>query len=368
MILFKNAKIFAPQPLPQQEVLVGGGRILVVGDGLSLTGVPVETVDLEGRYLVPGFIDEHVHIIGGGGLFGPTSYIPEISMEELLSVGTTTVMGVLGTDGFVKNLPVLYNKARALTLSGMTAYMLTSYYGIPEQTLTGSVMEDMIFIDRVIGCKLAISDDRSAFPTRQEILRLLHEVRIGGAASGKHGILHIHLGNLESKIDVLLSIIEEFPTLTSYLSPTHCIRTVPLFEQCVEFAKKGGFIDISTGGTKFTDPHQAVGLALEKGVPLANMAFSSDGRGGVKRVDPETGAISYTPAPVHRNHLEMTLLVKNGILPLGDALTLLTSNPARNLSLPQKGRIAVGADADLVVLNDDLSIGAVYAMGKKYVG
>ncbi|MBO6238500.1 MAG: amidohydrolase family protein, partial [Bacteroidales bacterium] len=83
---------------------------------------------------------------------------------------------------------------------------------------------------------------------------------------------------------------------------------------------------------------------------------------------PETGAISYTPAPVHRNHLEMTLLVKNGILPLGDALTLLTSNPARNLSLPQKGRIAVGADADLVVLNDDLSIGAVYAMGKKYVG
>ena len=133
----------------------------------------------------------------------------------------------------------------------------------------------------------------------------------------------------------------------------------------MEFARKGGFIDISTGGTKFTEPHQAVGLALEQGVPLENMAFSSDGRGGVKRVDPETGAVTYTPAPVHRNHQEMTLLVKNGILPLGDALKLLTSNPARNLSLPQKGRIAVGADADLVVLEDDLSIAAVYATGKK---
>lgn len=365
MILFKNCKIYAPDPLPQHDVLTGGGRILAIGDNVSVSGTDVETVDLEGRYLVPGFIDEHVHIIGGGGLFGPTAYIPEIQMGELTAVGTTTVVGVLGTDGVVKNLPTLYNKARALTLSGMTAYMLTSYYGLPERTLTGSVMEDMIFIDRVIGCKLAISDDRSSYPTRQEILRLLHDVRIGGAASGKHGILHIHLGNLPSKIDVLMDIIAEYPTLTQHISPTHCIRTVPLFEQCVEFARKGGFIDISTGGTKFTEPHQAVGLALEKGVPLENMAFSSDGRGGVKRVDPETGAVTYTPAPVHRNHQEMTLLVKNGILPLGDALKLLTSNPARNLSLPQKGRIAVGADADLVVLEDDLSIAAVYAMGKK---
>ena len=366
MILFKNCKIYAPDPLPAHEVLTGGGRILAIGDGLSVNGTDVETVDLEGRYLVSGFIDEHVHIIGGGGLFGPASYIPEISMDELISVGTTTVVGLLGTDGVVKNLPTLYNKARALTLSGMTAYMLTSYYGLPEKTLTGSVMEDMILIDKVIGCKLAISDDRSSYPTRQDILRLLHEVRIGGAASGKHGILHIHLGNLPSKIDVLMDIIAEYPTLTQYISPTHCIRTEPLFEQCVEFAKKGGFIDISTGGTKFTEPHLAVGLALEKGVPLANMAFSSDGRGGVKRVDPETGAVTYTPAPVHRNHEEMTLLVREGILPLEGALRLVTSNPARSLCLPQKGRIAVGADADLVVLGDTLSVSAVYARGKRY--
>ena len=157
MILFKNCKIYAPDPLPAHEVLTGGGRILAIGDGLSVNGTDVETVDLEGRYLVPGFIDEHVHIIGGGGLFGPASYIPEISMDELISVGTTTVVGLLGTDGVVKNLPTLYNKARALTLSGMTAYILTSYYGLPEKTLTGSVMEDMILIDKVIGCKLAIS-------------------------------------------------------------------------------------------------------------------------------------------------------------------------------------------------------------------
>ena len=58
-------------------------------------------------------------------------------------------------------------------------------------------------------------------------------------------------------------------------------------------------------------------------------------------------------------------LVADGVLPLEGALQLVTSNPARNLSLRQKGRIAAGCDADFVALNEDLSIHSVYAKGKK---
>jgi beta-aspartyl-dipeptidase (metallo-type) len=107
----------------------------------------------------------------------------------------------------------------------------------------------MIYIDKVIGCKLAISDDRSSFPTQHEILRLINQVRLGGFTSGKGGILHIHLGALESRIDDLLAIAEKYPTLISYISPTHCSRTEKLFRDCLRFAKAGGMIDISTGGT-----------------------------------------------------------------------------------------------------------------------
>ena len=365
MELFRHCKIYAPDPLPETEVLTANGKILAIGDNLSVTGCTLQEFDLEGRFLCPGFIDPHVHVTGGGGQFGFSSFIPEVTVPELAATGTTTVVGLLGTDGFVKDLPTLYAKVKALDAEGLSAYMLTSYYGLPEKTLTGSVAEDLIYIDKVIGCKLAMSDDRSSFPTELEILRLVNQVRLGGFTSGKHGILHIHLGNLKTRIDILHHIVDQYPTLISYLSPTHCIRTKDLFETCVEFARKGGMMDISTGGTRFTDAHKAVGLALEAGAPLDKLTFSSDGHGGVRREDPVTGAVTYTPAPLTRNYKEMVALVDDGILPLEKALQLITVNPARNLSLRQKGRIAAGCDADFVALNEDLSIHTVYAKGKK---
>ncbi len=368
MIVFKNCRIFAPDELPQHEVIVSGGKIAAIGDGFSLSGFHVETIDLKGAFLCPGFIDQHVHITGGGGQFGHRSFIPEVTVQDLVSVGTTTILGLLGTDGFVKELSTLYSKAKSLDEQGLTAYMLTSYYGYPPKTITGSVAEDMIFIDKVIGCKLAMSDDRSPFPTEEEVLRLVHQIRLGGFTSGKHGILHIHLGNLPTRIDTIFSIIDKYPSLISYFSPTHTIRTRDLFDECVKFAKRGGMMDVSTGGTKFTAPHEAVGMALEMGAPLGNLTFSSDGRGGVRREDPETGEVTYNPAPLDLNYKEVVALVKNGILPLEDALKLVTSNPARNLSLPAKGNIAKGSDADFVILQpEDLSISGVYSKGIKFI-
>ena len=354
----------SPQPLDAKEILLCGEKIIHIGDNLSVSGLDVEIIDAKQKYVCPGFIDEHVHITGGGGQMGHASFIGEVSIEELAQTGTTTVVGLLGTDGFVKELSSLYSKCKALDAQGMTAYMLTSYYGIPQKTLTNSVAEDLIYIDKVIGCKLALSDDRGPFPTEHEILRIVNQIRLGGFTSGKHGILHIHLGNLNTKIDLIHSIIKQYPSLISYFSPTHTARTKELFDECIKFAKMGGMIDISTGGTKFTEPHLAVGIALEAGVPLSNMTFSSDGRGGVRREDPITKVVTYKPAPLDLNYNEMVKSVKNNILSLDQALTLITTNPAKNLSLPTKGSIAPGCDADLVLLNEDLSISEVYARGK----
>ena len=90
MELFKNCKIYAPEALAGTQVLTAAGKILAIGDGLSVTGCPVEVIDLEGRYLCPGFIDQHVHETGGGGQFGFASFIPEVPKHELAATGTTT--------------------------------------------------------------------------------------------------------------------------------------------------------------------------------------------------------------------------------------------------------------------------------------
>ncbi len=363
----KNANIYSPKKLENKEIIVAEGKIIAIGDNFNLASVDHTVFDVNNKLLSPGFIDQHVHITGGGGQNGYASFIPQVQVEDLVKVGTTTVLGMLGTDGYVKGLGELYSKAKALDAEGLTSYMLTGFYGLPTPTITDSVASDLIFVDKVIGCKIAISDDRCSFPTKQDLLRVINQVKLGGFTSGKIGLLHIHLGNLESKIDVLLEISKEYPTLIQYISPTHCIRTKELFESCVEFAKLGGMMDISTGGTKFTQPHQTVAMALEMGAPLSNLTFSSDGRGGVKRIDPVTNISTYTPAPLNLNYKEMVLLVKENILPLEDALKLITTNPAKNMKIKGKAHIAVGYDADFVVLNEDLSINDVVAKGKMMI-
>ncbi len=361
--IVKGGEVYAPIKLGKKDILIVNGRIIAIEDSITVSELSPEIIDARDKIVCPGFIDQHVHITGGGGQFGFASFIPELFAGDLLAVGTTTVLGLLGTDGFVKELSTLYSKTKALDETGVTAYMLTSFYGLPEKTLCGSVAEDLIFIDKVIGCKLAISDDRSSFPTQHEILRLINQIRLGGFTSGKGGILHIHLGALESRIDDLLAIAEKFPTLISYISPTHCSRTQKLFSDCIKFAKAGGMIDISTGGTTFTNPHKAVKMALDEGVPLDNMTFSSDGRGGVKRENPATGEITYTPAPLDLNLKEMVNLVRNNILPLEDALRLITTNPAKNMKIKRKGTLRPGFDADMVILNEQLEIDQVISMG-----
>ena len=346
------------------DVLLADDKIALIDRKIELTGIPLDTIDAGGCAVTPGFIDQHVHITGGGGQTGYASLVPDVSMSELVACGTTTVVGLLGTDGFVKELTTLYAKTKALEDDGLSAYMLTSFYGLPPKTLMSCVADDLIFIDKVIGCKLAMSDDRSAFPTELEILRLINQVRLGGFTSGKGGILHIHLGALPDGITPLLDIARKYPTLISYLSPTHLIRTEALFRQAVEFACMGGMVDFSTGGTKFDAPHRCVMKALEAHVPLDRITFSSDGRGGVRRTNPETGETTYRPAPLHLNLQEMTLLVKEGLLPLEQALTLITSNPAHNLKLRTKGRIAAGFDADLCFLDSELQLTHVIARGK----
>ena len=365
LTLIKNANLYTPDPIGINDILLSGEKIIHIDKKIELNGVPYQVIDADGKHVVPGFIDQHVHITGGGGQQGYASLVPEVTMSELVSCGVTTVLGMHGTDGFVKDLGTLYAKTKALDDDGLTAYMLTSYYGLPSKTLMGSVADDLIFIDKVIGCKLAMSDDRSSFPTELEILRLINQVRLGGFTSGKGGILHIHLGALPEGIEILLNIARRYPTLISYLSPTHLIRTKALFEQAVALGKLGGMIDFSTGGTKFDTPHRCVMKALEAGVSIDRITFSSDGHGGVRRVNPTTGEVTYRPAPLQLNFKEVVALVKEEGLPLEQAVKLITANPARNLKLLHKGIIEVGADADFCFLSKDLELTDVIARGKQ---
>ena len=123
--LIRNGDVFAPEPLGRKDVLVAGGAVAAVADPgrIRVEGLEAEVVDAGGRRVLPGLIDPHVHILGGGGEGGPATRAPEIRVEDIVSSGVTTVIGCLGTDGVTRHMTSLLAKARALEIEGVSAFI-----------------------------------------------------------------------------------------------------------------------------------------------------------------------------------------------------------------------------------------------------
>ena len=364
MLLIKNTNLYSPQSLGKKDILISNGKIVAIDDEIVNHSVFSKVWDAKGAITTPGFIDQHIHVIGAGGKHGFASMTPELHLGDLINCGTTTVVGLLGTDGSTRSIKTLFSKTQALNQEGITAYMYTGYYGLDKVYLMNSLQEDMIYIDSVIGCKIAISDIRSSYPSALELLRLLRNVRVGGMLAGKKGILHLHLGALSSKMDLLFEIIENYEFPIEHISPTHVGRTKELFDQAITFAKMGGMIDITTGASKYTDPYKSVLYALDNNVSIDNITFSSDGNAGLDKLDKNNNLVGFKSAPFDKNFEEVINLHKLGGIPLEDALKLITSNPAKNLGLKNKGEVKVNSDADLCFLNSDLKLNTVIANGK----
>ena len=363
MLLIKNANVYAPESLGIKDLLIANGRIQAIENNIEKNKLFSQIWDAQEKIVTPGIIDQHVHIIGAGGKNGFHSMTPEIKMTDLISCGTTTVVGLLGTDGSSRSIKTLNAKTKSLINEGISAYMYTGYYGLDPIHLTESVKDDMMFIDNVLGCKIALADIRSSYPTPLELVRLLKDIRVGGMLASKKGILHIHLGALTDKMDVLFDLVENFEFPIEHISPTHVGRTKDLFEQAIKFAKLGGMIDITTGASKYIDPYKSVLYALEKGVDISKITFSSDGNAGLEKLDDKGKIIGFRKAPVDKNLEEVISLIKKGGVSIEDAFKIITKNPANNLGLTNKGIIKLGADADFCVFDSDLKLMDVLAHG-----
>lgn len=364
MILLKNADLYTPKHIGDSDVLVGGGKILAIGKELDFRIENLEIHDLKGKILTPGLIDMHVHITGGGGEAGYHSRTPEIKLTDIIRYGATTVVGTLGTDGCTRSLENLYSKAKALEFEGISTYIHTGSYATPSVNFTGNIARDLVLIDKVIGCKVAMSDNRSSYPDDDELIKMLSQIRIGGMISKKGGILHMHMGGLKSKLDFVFRILRDYEFPINYFSPTHCARTKDLFDECLKFQKMGGFIDVTTGGSKFAPLHEVIAYGIENGLNLNMISMSSDGNGSVPRFDENGALVGYGCASCASNLEVLQDIVKNKILDVEQAISLMSKNVAKFLNFSNKGEIKVGADADFVAFDNELNLYDVVAKGE----
>lgn len=179
--VIKNVRVLAPEDLGIKDIVLVGEKIEGVYDKLSIPKqfIEIDIIDGTGKIAVPGFIDSHVHIIGGGGEGGFKTRTPDIGLSQFLKAGITTAVGCIGTDGVCRSMKDLIAKARALEEEGITTYCYTGSYDIPVKSITGSVKEDIILIDKIIGIgEIALSDHRSSQATYEQFVNIVAQGRV----------------------------------------------------------------------------------------------------------------------------------------------------------------------------------------------
>ncbi len=377
MLVIKNAQAFTPDNAGVVDILIAGSQIVFIGTNLAIPeSLVTATIDAKGLYAVPGFIDGHVHTIGGGGEGGFATRTPELQAGTAFTYGVTTVIGVLGTDGIARSMETLVAKTYGLRAEGLSAYCLSGSYRVPLTTLTGELVRDIMFIEPVLGAgEIAIGDHRSSWPADDELTRIIADARLGGILSGKAGIVNIHLGDDTRGFMQLERIFANVSIPRQQVLPTHCNRSPEVFKQALAWSRGGGCIDFTATETNdqlsaaealteyFKTLHTEASHRDKPGSVPGRVTITSDAQGSLPRFNEQGECIGLDVGTNRALLKAVQKAVLDYDLSLDFVLKAVTSTPAMLYKLNRKGRLKEGMDADIVLLDDKLNVVTVIANG-----
>jgi beta-aspartyl-dipeptidase (metallo-type) len=404
LTLLLDADVHSPAPRGRCDLLIVGERIAWIGPTSGGTGaaaaakagaLPREvrdhlakhlgatTLDLRGRRVIPGLIDGHTHLTGGGGEGGFRNRVPPMVLSRFTRGGITTVVGVLGTDDVTRDTAGLVAATRSLREQGLSAWCMTGGYHLPPRTLTGTVRGDLVHIDAIVGCgEVAISDHRSSQPNLEQLLQIAADCHVGGLLAQKAGTLHLHLGDGRRGLELIEQAVarSELPARTFH--PTHLNRRKALFADALALAgrladeeKRGvagraWHLDLTAFPVAPDEdawPADAALLRyLDAGLPADRITVSSDSGGSLPEFDGDGCCVGMGVGdPASLSECLVKLLAAGQ--PLARVLPAFTANAADLLRLPRKGRLEAGRDADLCVLDEQGRVSDVMALGTWHV-
>lgn len=372
LILIKNSEVFAPEFIGRADVLLAGNEICQIAEEIEILGnANLKVIDGTGKYLFPGFIDNHVHIAGGGGEGGFGTRTPEIGLTDIIDGGITTIIGTLGTDGFGRSMENLLGKAGSLESEGITVYVNTGSYQIPVRTFSGSISKDIMFIEKIVGAgEIAVSDHRSSCPTVEELEKIVSEVRVAAMLAGKKGVVNIHIGDEPEILEKIRFIVSKCQAYKKHFHPTHMNRSHEVFAEGLEYLKMGGSIDFTTSTTPLFLEEGEVACwegimkIINEGLDTSKVTFSSDGQGSLPVFDKSGKMTGLEIGRVTSLYGAVSECIKKGVA-IDKAVSLITANPAEIYGLKGKGAIKEGYDADVVLSDKNtLFLDTVIAGGK----
>ncbi|MEV7231333.1 amidohydrolase family protein [Polymorphospora sp. NPDC051019] len=380
--ILRGGTVLTPRPAGTGDVVITGRDILEVGPTGPASGpapLPGATVvDCAGLLVVPGVVDGHLHVLGGGGGSGYHTRIPELPADVIVEAGTTTCVGMPGVDPITRNPEALLARTYALPVTGPRARAMAGGFHWPPPTATGSVLRDLHLLPHLVGVKIALYEHRATAPGPAELARLLRELEWAAGATGKGCLLHVHLGTGAGDPDLLPRALDESGADPRRLQVTHANYTTGTLALATRLGGLGCWVDVNplinpdriAGAVA---PVDAVAALLAGGIPADRLTLSSDGNASV----PPTLPDGTTEPFAYRVELLPTVraLTAAGVLDLPDALALVTANPAAALRLDGDGpagpgglgTLRAGGPADIAVLDPDLRVRHVFRDGEHLV-
>lgn len=371
--------------LEDMAVMVRGDRVAVVAPvGRMVVPAAAMVVDGEGKTLLPGFIDLHVHLAGTGSRFDhPFTGWPSLHPRQALACGVTTVLDLNAEDGFIRAMKGPRAVGDELSvmptvLASLAAVTCASGHGtergFPARVLLGEA-DALTLVDGLLAAGadfMKVMYDGGGWaghPTRpmlseaelRALLRaaderglrvIVHAVKVSdmrsALAAGAAAIAHAPaVGDVDASL--VAAFLEHdaalISTLVAYeasfdagsprsLGDRLAVAYVPA-PVLEGFRQAGDLVDPSSAALRerFGSILSAVGALHEAGVRVL------------------AGTDAGTPGTWHgvAIHRELELLVHAGLTPR-EALRSATGAAAEFLNRTDLGQVAPGRRADLVLV------------------
>jgi len=385
-MIFTNAHLIFPDGICEDlEVVVEEGKITAIREQTRARGKDV--VDLGGNYLAPGFVDLHIHGAVGRDAMEASAEGFRAICDFHASGGTTSLLLTTVTAPIEKLIEVLTAVRDCMQRRARRSRPIRAIAGVHvegpfiSKAKRGAQREEFIrdpspdavrrlldYVDVIKRVTIA-----PELPGALEAIKNLHEsgISVSGGHSDawdedaragfEHGMRSVtHTFNCMSsahrrgmyRVGGLLEFALSEPQISCELIADGHHVSPTLMKMLYRAKGRAGICVV-------TDATAGAGLPDKSRFSL----FGSDcivDRGACLLADRSALAGSAS-----RMIDLIRIMVCDIDLPLHEVITMATENPARAISLETKGRLAVGADADFVVLSPDLRVTRTFAGGEE---
>lgn len=374
--IITNCRLFDAEDANQTTcILIENGVISEIGQ-VECDAACENVLDAQGRIVAPGFIDVHIQGAGGADVLDGTAEALAAMSKTCARFGTT---GFLATTVFK---PSQGNQHLAFAAEAVGrdlggANLLGIHLEGPFISLQkrGMILPECICppsqqalndIQAVTAGQLRMMTIAPELPGSLPIVRSLIKSRI--IASFGHSS-----ATYEQTIEGFNAGISHVTHLFNAMTPIHHRAPGPL---PAIFESHNVTAQLITDGVHI---HPAIlrltlgALGLQRTIVITDGMQAiglGDGRFTYNGVEYESkaGTARYKDGTLIGTALGLNQMVAKFMAftgcPLAAAIRTVTENPARLLGLEKKGTIAPGKEADLVLLEEDLSVAATLVAGK----